>query len=176
MSRLLTFLFRRLPIGWLQLSHSKGRLFAAIAGVAFANLLVFMQLGIMGALNNSTVAPYALIRGDIILSSQEGNTLTDSGNLARVFMFQALGVPGVVAATPLYIGNLPLTLEDGSSIALLSFGLDTAQPGFVADVIAPDMARLVIENTALLDRDTRGLPWRGSPPASPSRLRQAAAP
>jgi putative ABC transport system permease protein len=158
MSRLLTFLFRRLPIGWLQLSHSKGRLFAAIAGVAFANLLVFMQLGIMGALNNSTVAPYALIRGDIILSSQEGNTLTDSGNLARVFMFQALGVPGVVAATPLYIGNLPLTLEDGSSIALLSFGLDTAQPGFVADVIAPDMARLVIENTALLDRDTRGLP------------------
>ncbi|MGB3280879.1 MAG: ABC transporter permease, partial [Pseudorhodobacter sp.] len=102
MNMLLTWLFGRLPIGWLQLSHSRTRLLAAVAGVAFANLLVFMQLGIMGALNNSTVAPYSLLNADIILSSQEGNTLTDSGNIARVHMFQALAVPGVAAATPLY--------------------------------------------------------------------------
>ena len=130
MIRLLTWLFGRLPIGWLQLSHSRTRMIAAVAGVAFANLLVFMQLGIMGALNNSTVAPYALLNADIILSSQEGNTLTDSGNVARAVMFQALGVPGVVAGTPLYIGNLPLTLEDGSSISLLTFGVDVAAIGF----------------------------------------------
>jgi putative ABC transport system permease protein len=158
MNRLLTLLFGRLPIGWLQLSHSKGRMFAAVAGVAFANLLVFMQLGIMGALNNSTVAPYALLRGDILLSSVEGNTLTDSGNLARAFMFQALGVPGVAAATPLYIGNLPLTLADGGSVTLLTFGIDAAQPGFAAASIAASLDQLMIENTALLDRDTRGLP------------------
>lgn len=158
MSRLLTWLFGRLPIGWLQLSHSRTRLIAAVAGVAFANLLVFMQLGIMGALNGSTVAPYALLNADILLSSQEGNTLTDSGTIARSYMFQALGVPGVAAGTPLYIGNLPLTLEDGSSISLLAFGVDAAQAAFVAPVIAPMMARLAIENTALLDKDTRGMP------------------
>jgi len=45
MSKLLTLIFGRLPIGWLQLSHNKGRLFAAVSGVAFATLLVFMQLG-----------------------------------------------------------------------------------------------------------------------------------
>lgn len=158
MNMLLTWLFGRLPIGWLQLSHSRTRLIAAVAGVAFANLLVFMQLGIMGALNNSTVAPYSLLNADIILSSQEGNTLTDSGNIARVHMFQALAVPGVAAATPLYIGNLPLTLEDGTSVSLLSFGVDVAQAGFVSAAIAPDLDRLMIENTALLDQDTRGLP------------------
>jgi putative ABC transport system permease protein len=158
MSALLTWLFGRLPIGWLQLSHSRTRLIAAVAGVAFANLLVFMQLGIMGALNNSTVAPYALLNADIILSSQEGNTLTDSGNIARTYMFQALGVPGVAAATPLFIGSLPLTLADGSSISLLSFGVDVAQAGFVASTIAPAMGRLAIENTVLLDKDTRGMP------------------
>jgi putative ABC transport system permease protein len=158
MNAVLTWLFGRLPIGWLQLSHSRTRLIAAVAGVAFANLLVFMQLGIMGALNSSTVAPYALLNADIILSSKEGNTLTDSGNIARAYMFQALGVPGVAAGTPLFIGNLPLSLADGSSISLLSFGLDVTQTGFVAASIAPAMGRLAIENTVLLDKDTRGMP------------------
>ena len=47
MSRLLQALLGRLPIGWLQLTHSRARFAAALAGVAFANVLVFVQLGIM---------------------------------------------------------------------------------------------------------------------------------
>jgi len=158
MNWLLTRLFGRLPIGWLQLSHNKGRLFAAVSGVAFANLLVFMQLGIMGALNGSTVAPYAIIDTDIILSSQEGNTLTDSEHIARVWMLQALGVAGVADASPLYIGNLPFTLDDGTSVSLLAFGVNTTQPGFVSSAIAPLLSKLTLENTALLDEGTRGMP------------------
>ncbi len=45
MSRLLQRLFGRLPIGWLQLTHNRTRFAAALAGVAFANVLVFVQLG-----------------------------------------------------------------------------------------------------------------------------------
>lgn len=158
MIRILTFVFRRLPIGWLQLSHNRGRFLAAIAGVAFANLLVFMQLGIMGALNNSTVAPYALLDADIILSSQDGNTLTDGGHIPRARMFQALGVAGVADATPLYIGNVPFTLQDGSSVSLLSFGMDVTKPSFANPSISASMDQLSRENTVLLDEDTRGMP------------------
>ena len=158
MSRLLTLLFGRLPIGWLQLTHSRGRFVAAVAGVAFANLLVFMQLGIMGALNSSTIAPYALLNADIILSSEDGNTLTDGGHIPRARMFQALGVAGVTDATPLFIGNVPFTLEDGSSVSLLSFGTDIAKPDFSAPDISPSLARLSVENTVLLDEGTRGMP------------------
>ena len=158
MNWLLTRLFGRLPIGWLQLSHSKGRLFAAVSGVAFANLLVFMQLGIMGALNGSTVAPYSIIDTDIILSSQEGNTLTDSEHIARVWMLQALSVAGVADANPLYVGNLPFTLDDGTSVSLLAFGVNTTKPDFVSPLIAPMLSKLILENTALLDDGTRGLP------------------
>jgi putative ABC transport system permease protein len=158
MTGLLTFLFRRLPIGWLQLSHNTPRLIAAVSGVAFANLLVFMQLGIMGALNGSTVAPYAMLDADIIISSQEGNTLTDGGNVARVHLFQALGVSGVADATLLFIGNLPFTLADGTSVSLLTFGVDIAAGAYVAPVITPKLPQLVLENTALLDRGTRGMP------------------
>lgn len=43
MTALLTRLLGRLPIGWLQLVHNRGRLAAAVAGVAFANILIFMH-------------------------------------------------------------------------------------------------------------------------------------
>lgn len=158
MSRLLAFLFGRLPIGWLQLTHSRGRFMAAVAGVAFANLLVFMQLGIMGALNSSTVAPYEILNADIILSSEDGNTLTDGGRIPRAWMFQALGVSGVADATPLFIGNLPFTLDNGSSVSLLSFGMDIAKPVFATAEIAQSLARLSLENNVLLDEGTRGMP------------------
>lgn len=158
MSKLLTILFGRLPIGWLQLTHSRGRFVAAVAGVAFANLLVFMQLGIMGALNSSTTAPYAMLNADIILSSEDGNTLTDGGHIPRARMFQALGVSGVAEATPLFIGNLPFTLEDGSSVSLLSFGMDIAKTNFGSARVAPHLGRLNLENTVLLDEGTRGMP------------------
>lgn len=158
MSRLLGWMFGRLPIGWLQLAHSKPRLAAAVAGVAFANLLVFVQLGIMGALNGSTVSPYGMLQADILLSSQDSNTLTDSGNIARTRMFQALGVAGVAAAAPIYIGTVPLKNEDGSSSGLLTFGMDTSQPGFAAPWIAGSMSLLETENMALLDEGSRGVP------------------
>lgn len=158
MSRLLAFLFGRLPIGWLQLTHSRGRFLAAVAGVAFANLLVFMQLGIMGALNSSTIAPYEILNADIILSSEDGNTLTDGGRIPRAWMFQALGVPGVTDATPLFVGNLPFTLDNGTSVSLLGFGMDIAKPVFATSDIAQSFARLSHENTVLLDEGTRGMP------------------
>lgn len=158
MNWVLSRLFGRLPIGWLQLSHNKGRLLAAVAGVAFANLLVFMQLGILGALNGSTIAPYSLLSADIVISSEDGNTLTDSGNIARTRMFQALGVPGVASAAPIYVGMLPFSMADGTSVSLLTFGFDTAQPSFASTKVAASLAQLETENTALLDTQTRGVP------------------
>ena len=158
MSRLLTYLFGRLPIGCLQLSHNRGRLLAAVAGVAFANLLVLMQLGILGALNGSTIAPYSMFDADIIISSEDGNTLTDSGNIARARMFQALGVPGVASAVPLYVGMLPFSMADGTSVSLLAFGMDTSQPSFTSPSIAASLGSLDTENTSLLDTQTRGIP------------------
>jgi putative ABC transport system permease protein len=54
LTALLERLLGRLPIGWLQLVHSKARLAAALAGVAFANMLVLMQLGFLGPTTSST--------------------------------------------------------------------------------------------------------------------------
>ncbi len=158
MTRLLTFVFGRLPIGWLQLSHNRTRLLAAIAGVAFANLLVFVQMGILGALNSTTTAPYALFDADIMVSSADANTLTDGSNVARQWLFQALGVPGVADGAPLFIANLEWQRTDGTFSTLQTFGLGTDSAHFLSGEIADGFHALILEDTVLIDRSTRGLP------------------
>lgn len=34
------------PLSWLQLSHEKSRLLIALAGIGFADMLMFIQLGL----------------------------------------------------------------------------------------------------------------------------------
>ena len=160
LTRLIGALTGRLPIGWLQLSHSRGRMIAALSGVAFADILVFAQLGILGALNQSTIAPYDLFEADIMISSADANTLTDGSNVARSRMFEALGVPGVRDATPLFLGNLEWQREDGGTSTLQTFGLSPDQPEFAAADIADRVGDLRLEDRVLLDRMTRGLPAR----------------
>lgn len=158
MTRVLTALLGRMPIGWLQLSHNRTRLFAAAAGVAFANLLVFLQLGMLGALTGTITAPYGLFKADIMLSATDANTLSDGSNIARQRMFQALGVPGVADGTPLYIANLEWQRTDGSSSTLQTFGLPSDAARFLSPDIAGKFQELVIEDTVMMDRMTRGMP------------------
>ena len=44
---------RRTPLGWLQLNHNRSRLLVALSGIAFADVIIFMQLGFQNALYDS---------------------------------------------------------------------------------------------------------------------------
>ncbi len=158
MTRILAWAFGRMPIGWLQLSHNRMRLLAALAGVSFANVLVFVQLGILGALNSTITAPYEMFRADIMLSSSDANTLSDSVNIARIRGFEARSIPGVADAVPLFIANVDWQREDGTTSTLQTFGIDAAKGAFLSEPLNAAMADLALENTVLIDTATRGLP------------------
>jgi len=157
MTRLLTWLFGRLPIGWLQLSHSKTRLMAAVSGVAFANILVFTQLGILGSLGESTKAPYNLFTADIMVYAEDVNALTDGSNIARQYMYQALAVDGVSEATTLFIGMLNWQRTGEKSTSLQIFGIDPDTLNFTDADIQADLSKLRLPNSALIDGNTRGV-------------------
>jgi putative ABC transport system permease protein len=156
-TRLLTRLFGRLPIGWLQLTHNRGRMAAAVAGVAFANVLVFVQLGLLAALNGTIVAAYGLVTPDVLISAADANTLTDGSPLSRRHLYGALAVDGVADAAPLYLGQLDWTRPDGSTAALQVYGLPPEAERFAAPALAARLADLRSQDAALLDERTRGL-------------------
>ncbi len=158
MTAMLTRLLGRLPIGWLQLVHKKSRLAAAIAGVAFANILIFMQLGFLGALMESIMLPYRAMDADVLVSASDANTLSDGSNLPRQRMFQALAVSGVEDAIPVYFAKLDWEPAADASVSLHVFGIDPNRaPAFWATEIAEKLNRLRLPDTALLDRKTRNI-------------------
>lgn len=156
MSRLLQALFGRLPIGWLQLTHNPTRFAAALAGVAFANVLVFVQLGIMNAMGTATLKPYTFFQADLMISAGDANALSEGGNVARQWLLQAMADPDVADGVGLFVGNVPWDRGD-KDISLTTFGVDPAKPGFMVPDIAADLGLLEVQDAALLDRLARGI-------------------
>ena len=56
------------PLSWLQLSHEKIRLLIALAGIGFADMLMFVQLGFQTALFQSNVKLHNALNGDIFFN------------------------------------------------------------------------------------------------------------
>ncbi len=92
-----------LPLSWLQISHNKIRLLVALAGIGFADILMFLQLGFRSALFESAVTLHKRIEGDVFLMSSQSNALIGLDSFSRRRLYQSLAVEGVEAASPLYI-------------------------------------------------------------------------
>jgi putative ABC transport system permease protein len=157
MTRLLHALLGRLAIGWLQLTHSRPRFAAALAGVAFANVLVFVQLGIMNSMSTATLKPYEFFTADIMISAGDANSMTEGGNVARQWLLQALADADVEAGTGLFIGNVSWQRAD-KTLGLTTYGVDPTQNRFLSPDIATKSAVLQLQGAGLIDRFSRGLP------------------
>ncbi|MEE4346338.1 MAG: FtsX-like permease family protein [Paracoccaceae bacterium] len=156
MNWLLRRLFGRLPIGWLQLTHNRTRFAAALAGVAFANVLVFVQLGIMNSMGAATLRPYDFFVADVMISASDANALSEGGNVARQWLLQAMADPDVADGTGLFIANVPWD-RAARDISLTTFGIDPAKPGFLSPAITGEVNLLQVQDAAILDRLARGL-------------------
>ena len=90
------------PLAWAQLSHQKARLAVAMTGVAFANILMFAQLGLRAVLFDGITLIHENLKGELFLTSSFSQALGFQ-SFARIYLYQANAVPGVDTASPLYI-------------------------------------------------------------------------
>lgn len=167
MTALAARLLGRLPIGWLQLRHHRGRLAAAVIGVAFANMLVFVQLGIASSMDEVIRASYSPIRAHILISPAGVSKLADGSTLSRRVMPQALAVAGVVDAAPLYLGHLSWKRADVPATMLNLYALPPEASRFAGTAVAPQLASLSLPMHVLLDSLTRGVDPALAAAASP---------
>jgi len=91
-------------IAWLQISHQKLRLLAAVLGVAFAVVLVFVQLGFQQALYDSSVRWHTALGYDLAVISPKTTYLVTPPVFPLSRLYQARGFAGVSSVTPVYIG------------------------------------------------------------------------
>ncbi|MDA0266887.1 MAG: ABC transporter permease DevC [Cyanobacteria bacterium] len=153
----LNSLQRRTPLGWLQLSRHKGRLLVALSGIAFADLLMFMQLGFQESLYESNTQIRAALDADLILASPKAETTQKLSTFSRRRLYQAQDVPGVASARALYSNNInwnhPETNEEAS---LQVMGFDPDYPAFNLPEMNAQLYRVKIPDVMLFDRLARG--------------------
>ncbi|MFY8201214.1 MAG: DevC protein, partial [Pirellula staleyi] len=63
--------FRHTPISLLNLISQPTRAIVSILGVAFALLLIFMQLGFRGAVGNTATIVYGKLSGELVMRSPD---------------------------------------------------------------------------------------------------------
>jgi putative ABC transport system permease protein len=148
---------RRTPLGWLQLSHQKGKLVVACAGVVFADVLMLMQLGFQGALFNSAVLVHNSVRADVVLLSPQARNLTNMSSFPRRRLYQSMDIPGVQSAEALYANMVnwkhPTTQRETS---MLMLGFDPNSSVFEQPDINQQLNSIKLPNTVLFDSGSRG--------------------
>ena len=101
-------LFKRIPLAWLQLKKEKTRLVVALAGIAFADMLMFVQLGLLDALFDSATRPHRTLEADLVLINPQFQSLFSVQSFSRERLHQTLAYEGVKSVRPLYINIAPL--------------------------------------------------------------------
>lgn len=149
---------RRVPLAALNLLHDRTRLLVAIAGVAFAVLLIFMNLGFLGSLLKTTTNFYEQFNGDIFLISPQSLEISTTEPFPRERLYQVAGVEGVKQVMPLYSDySLWKNPETGLSRAMFVYGYNLRDPAFLMpEVNSPEGIRTLRQpDTVFIDRLSR---------------------
>lgn len=146
-------LFRKTPLAWLQMSRQKGRLLVAIAGITFADFLMFFQLGVRDALFDSQVSPYATLKGDLFLVNRLSDNLQSIKSFSRDNLYQVAGINGVESVSLLYIGQAAWRNPvNRASRQIFVYGIDPNQPAFDLPEVNQHLDKLKLLNRALFDK------------------------
>jgi putative ABC transport system permease protein len=92
------------PLALRNLLHQKARTATAVAGVTFACILLFMQLGLYTAVEFTATMLFDRLDFDVVLLSRDYLDFNRCRSFPRIRLAQALAEDGVASATPLYVG------------------------------------------------------------------------
>ena len=142
------------PLARKNLTHNPRRLLVAVAGIGFAVVLMFMQMGFRNALFNSTVKVVAELNADLLLVNAAQYALPAHQSFDVKRISQARNCPGVAGVYPLYMETVgaewnPAAKGKSYPIRVLAFNLD--DPVFLIPEVRSQTELLRGPNAALID-------------------------
>lgn len=143
----------RTPLAWLNLTHNVRRLALAAAGIGFAVLLIFMQLGFQGALFDSTVQVPKALAADLVIVSKAKFTITVKNVFSRRRLITARACPGVEAVQALYYDNRFAwkNPHDGRSYQIRALAFNPLERVLLTPGVWQQQAKLIEPGTVLFD-------------------------
>lgn len=145
-----------IPLAWLQLSRERVRLFIALAGIAFAAILMFMQLGFQAALYDSTIRFHQNLKGDLVLISATSKSLGYMNSFSWRRLYQTLSFDGVESVSPIYVGFSDWKNPyKGNFRTIYLYGFELGKPTFNFPEIDQHINQLKLKENILFDRASR---------------------
>ncbi len=147
----------KLPTAWLQLKYQKTRLLVALAGVVFAILIIFMQLGLRDALFDSSVRLYQALKGDCYLISPRSPSLVAMDNLPQRRLSQVLAFDEVELVSPVYLSFLQWRnfQQRDRWRNIFMIGVDLRHEVFDLPGVRDNFKKLQMPDAILFDRNGR---------------------
>ncbi len=147
---------RKTPLAWFQLMKEKTRLLVAIAGIGFADMLMFVQLGFQDALFDSATQPHRLLEADLVMINPQFKSLTALQAFSRDCLVQSLANDQVKSTSSLYINigqwkNPETKLTRG----ILIWGVEPDAPSFALPAFQQQSGELKLLNHVFFDQAGR---------------------
>jgi len=143
----------KIPLTWQQLTKSRTRLLVALAGIAFADILIFLQIGFESALFESSTAPHRNLNADLFIVNSHFETVYQTKNFPRQRLYQARGFDGIKSVNPLYLSiGTWKNPETKRSQRILVFGINPTEQTFKFLEVNHNRQKLQKINSVLFDR------------------------
>ena len=147
---------RRIPLSLMLLTRQPVRLLVALAGISFAGILMFMQLGFRDGLFDASVTVHRLFDADLVLISPRSASSVRMAGFPRRRLIQTLADPSVEGVTPVHWGlMLWRNPETRRNRAILALGFNPDDPFFLDPGLAEQTGVLKQKGRILFDRLSR---------------------
>ncbi len=148
---------RGVPYAWLQLSQDKLKLLAAVGGITFAVVLVFMQLGLREALFDSSVRLHNGMQYDLVMISPRTTYVGRAFSFPRSRLQQVAGLEQVQSVSSLYLFLASYYYEGTPEThrKVLAIGIDPSHKVIRLPGVDTQISQLTKPDVVIMDRYSR---------------------
>jgi putative ABC transport system permease protein len=144
------------PLALLNLLHQKVRTCVAVLGVAFAIVLVFMQLGFLGTVEATATLLYERLDFDLLLVSADFREVNRPGAFPKARLQQAEAYSPVERAMPLYLGfHIWRNPDSRHRRLIMVLGFRPSDHAFLLPEVEATLPQLQMLDNVLMDRRSR---------------------
>lgn len=144
---------RKTPLAWFQLMKEKARLVVAIAGIGFADMLMFMQLGFQDSLYDSATVPHRMLQADLVMIDPQFKSLAAFTPFSREQLYQTKSSDRVQSVSSIRIAmGQWKNPETRLTRSILIWGIEPDAPSFELSGLRENLEPLKILNNVVFDR------------------------
>jgi len=141
------------PLPWRNLRQTPGQFALAIAAISFAVMLIFMQLGILGAVLQGATLIYDQLDFDVVLISQKSLEVSFTQPFSRQQLYRVNGLADVTSTASVYLSFSDFkNPEDQTLNAILVMAIPLDRTVFKTKEINQQRDILQQQDTILFNR------------------------